>query len=44
MISQTIVLLILSALLSITTYAAVKPTGKSSQEQAKPEMIEKDNL
>ena len=44
MISQTIVLLVLSALLSITTYAAAKPTGKSSQAQSGPEMVEKDDL
>ena len=44
MISQTIVLLVLSALLSITTYAVAKPTGKSPQAQSEPEVIEKDDL
>ena len=44
MISQTIVLLILSALLSIATYAAATPISKSPQEQSEPEAIEEDTL
>ena len=44
MISKTIVLLILSALLSITTYAAATPTSKSTQEQSEPGEIEEDTL
>lgn len=42
MISQTIVLLVLSILLGITTYAAARPTGKSPQ--AEPGMIDEDTL
>lgn len=44
MISQTVVLLVLSALLSLTTYAAAKPTGKSNQEQSASGMVEADDL
>ena len=44
MISQTIVLFILSALLSITTYAVATPISKSPQEQSEPEETEEDTL
>lgn len=44
MMSQSIVLLVLSVLLSITTYAAAKPTGKSHQAQPEPEACEEGAL
>jgi hypothetical protein len=44
MISQIFVLLVLSALLTVTTYAAAKPTGKTVREQAVAEVVEEDTL
>ena len=44
MITQTVVLLVLSILLSVTTYAVAKPISKSTPGDSHPEKFEEDTL
>jgi len=44
MIAQTLVLLVLSILLSVATYAVAKPISKSTPGDSHPEKLEKDTL
>jgi len=44
MITQTLVFLVLSILLSIATYAVAKPISKSAPGNSNPEKFENDTL
>ncbi len=44
MIAQTLVLLVLSILLSVATYAVAKPISKSTPSDSHSEKLEKDAL